>query len=185
MRLVAFCLLLFPLAAQAHARGFHKKLQIVVQARKIQVLVTLDIDGGTRTQVLRAGADVDKNGTIDTAEAQALKARLVTLASRPLRLSLSGYAVRPALVEAKVNLREDRTVSDAGLSIAALLEAELPQPLFAGMELSIEDEAPDASHVRVEAVQDVGGERKAEDRPSVEGDLQPGDRLALKLQGPM
>ncbi|MBX5484924.1 MAG: hypothetical protein IRZ16_24140 [Myxococcaceae bacterium] len=182
---LAALVLLVSFSAAAHARGFHKKVAVVVHPTTVQVLVVMDIDGGgLRTQMLRTGADANHDGLLDATEAQTLKAQLVDLARRPLQLSLSGYVLRPKLVDAKLGLRDDRRTSDTGLSIAAVLEAPLPQPVFGGMELIVEDEAPDASHVRVEAEQDTGVP-DAGPPPSAAADLQPGERLTLKLQSAM
>lgn len=179
---VAMALLVSALA-QAHPRGFHKRVQAVVHPDKVEVLVRMDLDGSPKAQWLRTSADANKDGLLDAAEAQVLKAELVDLVLRPLQLSLSGYVLRLQLVEAKVGLREDRRTSDTGVSFAALFESTLPQPVFRGMELIIEDEAPDASHVRVEAEQEV--EEDGGTPPHAEAELQPGDRLSLKLLGAM
>ncbi len=168
--------------AEAHPRGFHKRVRVVVKPDVVEVLVTLDVDGGNRAALLRSNADSNHDGVLHEEEIARLKSELVTLCRRPLKLSISGHALRPEPVESKLSLRDDPRTGSEGLSLAVLFETKLPQPLFAGMELEVLDEAPDRSHVKVEAEQVLAGGAAG---PWAEKDLKSGDRLQLRLQNPM
>ena len=183
MRPGLLIVLLVSTTALAHPKGFHKIDQAVIHPRKVEVLVRMDLDSGAKAQFLRRNADTDHDGRIDAAEAQALKAQLIDLVRRPLYVTLSGYVLQLEPKDAKLGLREDRRANETGVSIAVLFESTLPQPVFSGMELVIEDQSPDASHVRVEAEQDVGVD--GDSGPYAQADLQPGERLSLRLQGAM
>lgn len=168
-------------AALAHPRGFHKLDRIVVHPDRVEVLVTLEVDGGRRAQLLRAGVDLNRDGEVGKDEARKLKQQLTRLAVRPLKVSFSGYEAALAVVEAKVSLRGDRRVTESGVSIAVLMEAPLPAKVLTGMELVVADESPDGTHVRVEAQQ--AGPDGGVAQTSAE--LQPGERLTWRLPGAM
>lgn len=166
--------------AHAHPQGFHQHVRVVVHPERVEVLVVLDVDSGKRSQLLRAGADVNADGRLDAAELERLRARMVTLATSKLKLTLSGF--RPPLrpVENKLNLRDQRTVGTEGLSVAVLLEAALPETVREGMTLEVEAASPDRSHVRVEGEQVIEGGKSA----SATRDLKPGERFSLRLNAP-
>ncbi|MGA9526275.1 MAG: hypothetical protein WBV82_32745 [Myxococcaceae bacterium] len=168
--------------AEAHPRGFHKRVRVVVKPDVVEVLVTLDVDSGRRAALLRSNADSNHDGVLQEKELARLKSELVTLARRPLQLSISGFVLRADPVDSKLSLRGDPRTGSEGLSVAVLLETKLPQQLFAGMELEVLDEAPDRSHVKVEAEQVLAGGAAG---PWAEKDLKPGDRLQLRLRNPM
>jgi hypothetical protein len=176
------CLLSGLGVAQAHPRGFHKRVRAVVKPDVVEVLVTLDVDSGNRAALLRSNADANHDGVLQEAERDRLKGKLAALAMRPLQLSISGFKLRLKAVESKLSLRGDLGTGTEGVSLAVLLETKLPQPLFAGMELEVLDEAPDHSHVKVEAEQEMDGGTAG---PWAEKDLKPGDRLQLRLRNPM
>jgi hypothetical protein len=159
--------LLLAAPALAHPKGFHKKVVLTVTREGVDALVALDIDGGPRTQLLRAAADADKDGVLSHDEALALKKELVAILLRPLAISVSGYKLRFEDVDAKVDLRRDRRVADGGLSVAVLRRARFPGPAT-GMQLVLTDESPDQSPVSVEihqALPDAGDQVTAMDLP--------------------
>ena len=157
--------LLVAAPALAHPKGFHKKVILTVSREGVDALVALDIDGGPRTQMLRAAADADKDGVLSHDEALALKKELVTLLLRPLTISASGFRLQFEDVDAKVDLRKDRRVGDGGLSVAVLRRARFPGPAT-GMQLVVTDESPDQSPVSLEihqALPDAGDQVTAVD----------------------
>ncbi len=171
-----------PGTAEAHPRGFHKRVRTVVKPDVVEVLVTLDVDSGRRAELLRSNADANHDGVLGAEELARLKSELVTLTRRPLKVSISGFVLQFEPVESKLSLRDDPRTGAEGLSVAVLLETKLPQPLFAGMELVVQDEAPDRSHVKVEAEQLM---QDGAAGPWAEKDLKTGDRLQLRLRNPM
>lgn len=173
---------LLPAAAQAHAKGFHKRDVVKVSKTGVEILITLDIDGGERTAMLRGAADANHDRRLSAAEIGRLKETLVGVAERHLALSLSGYRLSPKVREAKLNLREDRGVSDSPLSIAVLLTAELSSPPSPGLELVVGDESPDRSHVAVEVYQPAStGDGGAQGAERASGDLLPGQNLRVRI----
>lgn len=137
----------------AHPQGFHKRVSLELWATSITGLVVMDIDGGERCELLRAGADANHDGELDGPETAVLKKKLVTLATRALKLWISGYPVPVVVKDAKVTLKEDPRVSKTGVSVAVLLETEHPYAVTPGMSLWLEDTSPDFSEVEVEVFQ--------------------------------
>ncbi len=173
--------LLWALPAFAHPQGFHKHVRVVVHPDRVEALVVMDVDAGRRSQLLRAGVDRDGNGQLDAEEVERLRAQLSRLATSKLKVSFSGHPVGLSIEEAKLNLRGERTSSEAALSVAVLLSSKLPAPVRAGMELVVEDVSPDRSHVKVEAEQAVA-DGSADGRPPYgQKELRPGERFLLKL----
>jgi hypothetical protein len=175
----ALALSLLAGAAWAHPEGFHKRTLVTLSARAVEVLVTLDVDSGKRSQLLRAGADQDRDGALCERERQALRRKLARLAARGLRLEIADYPVRLVEQEAKLNLRGDRRASEAGLSAAVRLEASLPAAIAPGMTLGLEDLSPDRSHVAVQIHQ--AGAEDAPAEPPVFRDLLPGEQVRVRL----
>lgn len=160
--------------AAAHPKGFHERLTVTVARRSLTALLVLDVDGGERCSLLRAGADEDHDGALSEPERVALRARLVAMAQRGLTLAVSGYPLEPALKSSKLSLREDLRASDTGLSVAALLEVTFPKDVTAGMSLEVGATSPDGSAVVVEVFQ-AGG-----DAPS-RLELEPGRKARIRL----
>jgi hypothetical protein len=167
-------------SAAAHPEGFHQHVRVVVHADRVEALVVLEVDRGRRSQLLRAGADVNGDRRLDAEEVARLRLKLQGLALGKLKLALSGYAPKLVPVDGKLNLGGDLTTSDEALSLAVLVEARLPRPVSEGMELVVEASSPDRSHVKVEAEQAIEGAKA----PFAESDLRPGERLRLKLTAP-
>ena len=142
-------------------------------------LVVMDVDGGERCELLRAGADTNKDGELDGPETAALKKKLVTLATRALKLSLSGYPVPIVVKDAKVTRKEDPRVSKSGVSVAVLLEIQHPYAVTPGMTLTLEDTAPDFSTVEVEVYQHAAPDAGQE--PAVQQTLPSGEALKVRL----
>jgi hypothetical protein len=168
---------LVPAGAQAHPSGAHKRVRIVVHADRVEALVTLDVDAGRHAERLRARADVDRSGTLGPAEFERLKERLVGSVRGPLKLRLAGHPLTLSVLESKLDLRGDPRALDGGLSLAVLLQGRLPGPIVGGMQLEVADEAPDRSHVLIEAEQVLGQGAGPYERK----ELSPGDRLTLRL----
>lgn len=145
----------------AHPQGFHKRVSLELYSTSITGLIVMDLDSGERCELLRAGSDTNHDGTLDDAEARALKKKLTTMATRALKLWISGYPIAIQVKEAKVSLKEDPRVNKTGVSVAVLLEMRHPYAVSPGMSLWFEDTAPDLSHVEVEVFQhpaaDAGG----------------------------
>ena len=181
---VIAAVLLLALPAWAHPQGFHKHVRIVVHEDRVEALVVMDVDGGRRSQLLRAGADKDGNGKLDDAEVERLRAQLGALATSKLKMSFSGHAITLAPEEVKLNLRGDRKTSEAALSVAVLLGSKLPAAPREGMELVVQDTSPDRSHVKVEAEQAVAVPDEKGRPPYGQGELRPGERFVLKLVAP-
>ena len=139
--------------ALGHPQGFHTRVSLELWSTSITGLVVMDIDGGERCELLRAGADTNRDGELDGPETAALKKKLVTLATRALKLWISGYPVPVLVKDAKVTLKEDPRVSKSGVSVAVLLEIQHPYAVSPGMSLWLEDTAPDFSTVEVEVFQ--------------------------------
>ena len=133
-----------------HAKGFHKRVLITIDAKGIEALVLMDVDESPKALALRAQADADHDGTLSEAEVAKLKATLAALA-RPLGVWVSGFPLElKELAPAKVDLRREKKVSEVGLSIGLALGAKFPGAVIRGMELKVESESPDGSGVPVE-----------------------------------
>ena len=175
----ALALLLFAGVAEAHPRGFHKKLVLTAYKTRLEGLLSMDCDGGERTRGLRAAADVDGDQKLSKAELKALQARLVKLATESLKLDISSAKVAVEVKEAKLNVRGDFTVSDAGLSVAVLMVMKHPHSVTPGMTLTVEDRAPDLSHVGLEVYQATGGDGGTGEASKVE--LENGQKHQVRL----
>jgi len=119
----------------------------------VALLVALDLDGGEQARLLRAGADLDRDGRITGPEVSGLKARLVRVAREHLQITLAGSALQAPEGEVRFSLRQDPSVSATGISVAVLAEVPVPGQVRPGMELVIRDRAPDGSDVDVEVDQ--------------------------------
>jgi hypothetical protein len=133
--------------------GFHAKLTITVSQTKVSVLKVIDVDSGSRCLLLRESVDANRDGELRGEEVQNLKKRLVSLATRPLSLTLSGAPLPMQVVDSKLSLRNDRRVNDSPLSIAVLLEFDDPTALREGLVLGVTDVAPDASSLVLQVFQ--------------------------------
>lgn len=163
----------------AHPQGFHKRVTLELWSTSITGLVVMDIDSGERCELLRAGADVNHDGVLDPAETGALKKKLTTLATRALKLWISGYPIAIEVKETKVTLKEDPRVSPTGVSVAVLLEMKHPYAVTPGMSLWLEDTAPDFSHVEIEVFQH--GLPDAGPAPQLKQSLASGNRVTVRL----
>ncbi len=163
----------------AHPQGFHTRVSLELWSTSITGLVVMDVDGGDRCELLRAGADTNRDGELDGAETAGLKKKLVTLATRALKLWISGYPVPVVVKDAKITLKEDPRVSKSGVSVAVLLEIQHPYAVTPGMSLWLEDTAPDYSTVEVEVFQHVPEDAGAPE-PTRQS-LASGARLKVRL----
>lgn len=171
-------ILLAATGAEAHPRGFHKKVVLTAWRTRLEGLLSLDADGAERTRGLRAAADADGDKKLSKDELKALQERVVKLATESLKLDISGAKVPVEVKEAKLNVHGDFTVSDAGLSVAVLMVMRHPHAVTPGMTLTVEDRAPDLSHVSVEVFQATGGDAGAE---LTKGELLPAQKLKVRL----
>jgi len=146
-------LLLLASAAQAHPQGFHKKLTVTLTKTKLSALIVMDVDAGERCLLLREAVDSNRDGQLAGDEVKQLKDRLVKMAIRPLKLSISGAPLIIEAKESKLSLREDRRANDSALSVAILVELEHP-PTSPGMELEVEDISPDQSTIVLQVFQE-------------------------------
>ncbi len=152
--------LTLPSVAGAHAQGFHKRLSLRVSSYSVEGVLAMDVDGGERCQGLRLGVDANRDGVLSDDEARRLKDKLVKLATQALALSFSSANVPVKVVSSKLSLREDKTVSTTGLSLAILLDATHPHEVMEGMKLEVKDSSPDGAPVHLEvdpAVDSDGG----------------------------
>lgn len=164
----------------AHPQGFHKRVTLELYSTSITGLIVMDLDGGERCELLRSGADQNRDGVLDAKETGALQKKLTTLASRALRLWISGYPIAIEVKEAKISLKEDPRVSPNGVSIALLLELKHPYAVTPGMSLWLEDTAPDFSTVEIEVLQHPAADAGAGE-PPVKKTLPAGERLTVRL----
>ena len=153
MRALGVALALWACAAWAHPQGFHKKLVITVARSELQALLVMDVDSGERCSLIRAGADSNHDGLLSPDETGALKQRLVAMATRSLKLAISGAPLSLEVKDSKVNLRQDTRVNEAGLSVAMVYELRFSSPLTPGLRLEVEDASPDLSTVILEVFQ--------------------------------
>lgn len=152
--------------AWAHTSGFHKRLLFTVGDAGIDALVVMDVDGGERVRLIRAGADTDHDGALSADEALALKGRLVSMATRALTVHLSRAPVSMLLRDSKLDLRGDlRAESDTAVSVAVLMRPRDVIRAWSGLELQVSDAAPDGSPIVVEVFQ-TGDERRKLELPS-------------------
>ncbi len=145
-------------SAGGHPKGFHKRLMLQSAEKRLDVVVVMDLDGGERTQLLRASMDLNGDGVLGKEERAQLKARLASLATGRLKVSISGYPLPLTARESKLDLRGDVRAGEAGLSVAVLLEAAYPERPSPGMELSVTDESPDDSHIHLTVTEGETGQ---------------------------
>jgi hypothetical protein len=164
----------------AHPQGFHTRVTLELYSTSIVGLIAMDIDGGDRTELLRAGVDANKDGVLDAAETGALKKKLTSMATRALKLWISGYPIAIEVKDAKVSLKSDPRVGPGGVSVAVLLELKHPYAVTPGMSLWLEDTAPDFGHVEVEVIQHPAPDAGVRE-PPVSKSLPSGERLTVRL----
>jgi hypothetical protein len=170
---------LFSLAASAHPQGFHKRLIFTLTRLNTQGLVLMDVDGGERCSLIRSGADANHDGLLTGDELTALKARLVAMALKSLKVSYSGALVPMKMSESKLALHEDPRVGEAGLSVAILIEVTHPMPANPGMAFEVADVAPDLSAVNLQVFQASAGDAGAP--LPFEADIEGGRKVSIRL----
>lgn len=162
--------------AVAHPTGFHKKITVTVTDTKLSALLVMDVDSGQRCVLLREAADSNRDGVISGEEVKELKARLVKLVTKPLLVSISSSPVVLTVVDTKLSLRDDRRANDSPLSVAVLAEFTYAKhALGEGMELEIEDIAPDQSTIAVQVFQAGAKE------PPFEQEVKSGVKTKIRL----
>jgi hypothetical protein len=180
-RAAAVVFALLAVTADAHPRGFHKKLVLTAYRARLEGLMSMDADGAERTRGLRAAADADGDGKLSKSELKQLQDRVVKLAIGSLKLEISGAKIPVEVKDAKLNVHGDFTVSDSGLSVAVLLMMKHPHEVTPGMTLVVEDRAPDLSEVPVEVYQARTGDAGVEVQKA---ELKVGDKMKVRL-GPL
>ena len=170
---------LAPGVAEAHPKGFHKKVVLTVRLTSLEGLVVMDVDGSERTRGLRAAADRDGDRRLDAQEGKRLLATVQAMALRHLKVAVSGAPIPVAVKDAKLNLHGDHTVSDAGLSVALYLDQKHPHAVTPGLVLTVEDEAPDHGHVALEVHQAWGPD--AGSAEPFQQELARGQRAEIRL----
>lgn len=165
--------------AQAHPRGFHKKIVLNAYRTRLEGLVVLDVDGAERTRGLRAAADKNGDKKLSQDELKELEQRLTTLALGSLRLTISGAPVPVAAKLTKLDVKGDFGVSDGGLSVAAMLMVRHPAPVSPGMTLLIQDKSPDLSPVTVQVF--MARSVDAGTLDAQQGELEAGKAFAVRL----
>lgn len=154
MRFVPLAALLFVSSTvEAHPQGFHLKTLITLTPNKVSVLLTMDVDSGTRCLLIREAADADRDGVLRGDEVKSIEKKLVSLLTKNLKLDLGGAALPTDLKESKVSLRGDLRANDTGFSVAVLLEITHAHPVAAGTPFHFENIAPDLSAMAVEVFQ--------------------------------
>lgn len=166
-------LLLLPAAAFAHPKGFHKKVLLTVEGGRAAALVVMDVDDSERAELLRATADSDRNGVLSRDETAKLRAKLVELATSKLRVSVSGHRLSLPVKDVRLSLRQEKRVGESGMSVAVMLESELPGKIVSGMVMVVEDTSPDGSPVQVELGQTDAG--------VVSREILAGEKIDLRL----
>lgn len=152
-RTLLLALTLVASTAFAHPQGFHKKLTFTLTKTKVSALIVMDVDAGERCLLLREAVDSNRDGVLAGEEVAQLKDRLVKMATRPLKLSISGAPLPVVVKEAKVSLREDHRANDSAVSVAVLVELEHPAST-PGMEFEVEDISPDQSTIVLQVFQE-------------------------------
>src|SRR4051812_32542303 len=98
-------------ALLAHPQGFHERIALSVSRQAVDGLLVLDVDSGERAKLMRAGADINRDGVISGEERKALQNKLVQLATQGLKLSLSGFPLTVKVTDIKMSTRDDKEVS--------------------------------------------------------------------------
>jgi hypothetical protein len=158
-RTLSSAALLCALASWGHPQGFHKKLTFTLTKTKVSGLIVMDVDAGERCLLLREPADSNRDGVITGEEVTKLKERLVKLATRPLKLGISGAPLPLVIKDTKISLREDKRANDSALSVAILVEIDHPHAVSEGMQFEVEDASPDQSSVVLEVFQEGSREQ--------------------------
>ena len=161
------------LVAAGHPKGFHKRVVLTVEGSRIGGVVVMDVDDSERAELLRATADADHDGVLSAKETKFLRDKLVSLATQKLKVSISAHPITLPVKDVRLSLRQEKRVGEAGMSVAVMLESELPGKLVSNMVLSVSDSAPDGSPVQVDLSQVDGGVAR--------GELEPGGELELRL----
>lgn len=178
-RALAVAVALLPLMSFAHPSGFHKKLTFTLTKTTVTGLVVMDVDSGERCLVFRQAADANADGHLQGEEVTALKTRLASMATRSLRLGVSGAALAFTVKETKLSLRDDPRVGDTGLSVAVLLELTHPHEVSEGMTFEVTDTSPDLSPSVVQVFQ-AAPEGAAGEAP-FQGELESGKTVKVRL----
>lgn len=145
-------------SVHAHPEGFHKRLALTVTRDGVDGLMTMDVDGGQRCELMRAGADSNRDGVLQPLEVKALKEKLLKLAMLALQMEVSGYMLTVQVLESKMSLKEEQRVAKGGLSVAVMLKADFPQKATAGLELRVRDVSPDESPVQIHVFPQLPGD---------------------------
>ena len=149
-------------SAHAHPTGFHKKLTVTLTKKTISALVVMDVDSGDRCLLLREPVDSNRDGLITGEEVTKLKARLVKLATSPLKFSISGAPIPLTIKDTRLSLRDDKRANDSPLSVAVLIEIEHASEVSPGMHFEVEDIAPDQSTIVLQVFQEGSKEKPFE-----------------------
>ncbi|MBL8924285.1 MAG: hypothetical protein JNJ54_35885 [Myxococcaceae bacterium] len=165
--------------AWAHPEGFHARYVFTVERTQLTALLVLDVDSGERCELLRAGADANRDGLLAREERAALEKKVASLVTRPLKLAISGYPIPLTVKDTKLNLRDDQRVSRTAISVALLLEVKHPYEVAPGMHLELETVTPDASPLRLEVYQATQPGTPAE--PDFKDEVESGRKVRVRL----
>ncbi len=180
IQILSSALLLFGAAtASAHPEGFHKRIALTVTRDGVDGLLTMDVDGGERCELMRAGADTNRDGVLQPAETAALKEKLLKLAMLALQMEVSGYKLTVQTVDSKISLKEEPRVAKAGLSVAVMLKADFPKKATAGLELRVRDASPDESPVQIHVFPQLPGDGGSS--ADVSRELNKGELMTVRL----
>jgi hypothetical protein len=149
-------LMLVARSVEAHPQGFHLRTVITLTATKTQVLLTMDVDSGTRCLLIREAADEDRDGVLRGDEVKRIEKKLVSLLTKNLKLDLGGAPLPTDVKESKVSLRGDLRANDTGFSVVVLIEVSHPHPVPVGSLFHFENVSPDLSAISVELFQPHG-----------------------------
>lgn len=159
--------------ALAHPQGVHVKLTFTLTKVTVTGLVVMDIDSGQRCLLLREAADENRDGFLDATETKNLEKRLVNMATRNLKLAISGAQIPVVVKDSKLSLRNDKRANDTGFSLVVLTEVTHPHQVDEGMSFQVENITPDLSAMAVEVFQ-VG-------EPVTQTELDSGKKLSVRI----
>ena len=167
---------LVALPALGHPSGFHKKLTFTLTKTRVSALIVIDVDAGERCLLLREAVDSNRDGLLSGEELTQLKDRLVKMATRPLKLSISGAPIPLNVKETKLSLREDRRANDSALSVAVLVEIDHPHAVSVGMDFEVEDISPDQSTIVLQVFQEGAKE------PPFQAEVKSGVKTKIRFE---
>ncbi len=178
-RLTGLVVGLLACSANAHPEGFHPRYVFTLTRTGLTALLVMDVDSGERCELLRAGADANHDGLLSSGEKKALEKKLTSFVLRPLKVGVSSAPIPLVPAEMKLNLRNDSSVSRAGMSVALLIEVKHPWEVSPGMHFELETTTPDQGPLRLEVFQLPAPGADAE--PRFAEDIPSGKKVRVRL----